>query len=154
MYEFIKSLINAGGYRLEAMGKTIERHFVRGDITDEQRVELLQLAADNADDSKEIDVVAVLADLERRIEILESAGVVVWKQGMSVAKGQTVLYPILKPADTTLRYCRYDGGRAATALSPGKIDGWVVLSGAGGAVTHTVQRDAEGNIILVPVDAE
>lgn len=154
MYEFIKSLINAGGYRLEAMERTIERHYVRGDITDNQRVELLQLAADHADDSKEIDVVAVIADLERRIEILESAGVVVWKQGMSVAKGQTVLYPILKPADTTLRYCRYDGGRSATALSPGKIDGWVILSGAGGDVTHTVQKDAGGNIILVPVGAE
>lgn len=152
MYDFIKSLIAAGGYRLEAMEKTIERHYVRGDLTEEQRVELLQLAADNADESREIDVVAVLADLERRIEVLESAGVVVWKQGMSVAKGQTVLYPILKPADTTLRYCRYDGGRSATALSPGKIDGWVILSGAGGAVTHTVQHDAEGNIILVPVE--
>lgn len=154
MYEFLKSLIAAGGYRLEAMERTIERHYVRGDLTDEQRVELLQLAADNADESKELDVVAVIADLERRIEILESAGVVVWKQGMSVSKGQTVLYAILKPADTTLRYCRYDGGRSATALSPGKIDGWVVLSGAGGAVTHKVEHDAEGNIILVPVEAE
>lgn len=154
MYEFLKSLIAAGGYRLDAMERTIERHYVRGDLTEEQRVELLQLAADNADESKELDVVAVLADLERRIEILESAGVVVWKQGMSVAKGQTVLYAILKPADTTLRYCRYDGGRSATALSPGKIDGWVILSGAGGAVTHKVEHDAEGNIILVPVDAE
>lgn len=154
MYDFIKSLILAGGYRLDAMEKTIERHYVRGDITDAQRVELLQLAADHADDSKEIDVVAVLADLERRIEILESAGVVVWKQGMSVAKGQTVLYAILKPADTTLRYCRYDGGRSSTALSPGKIDGWVILSGAGGDVTHKVEKDAEGNIILVPVNAE
>lgn len=151
MYDFIKSLILAGGYRLDAMEKTIERHYVRGDLTEAQRVELLQLAADHADESKEIDIVAVLADLERRIEVLESAGVVVWKQGMSVAKGQTVLYPILKPADTTLRYCRYDGGRSATALSPGKIDGWVILSGAGGAVTHKVEHDAEGNIILVPV---
>lgn len=154
MYDFIKSLILAGGYRLDAMEKTIERHYVRGDMTDAQRVELLQLAADNADESKEIDIVTVLADLERRIEVLESAGVVVWKQGMSVAKGQTVLYAILKPADTTLRYCRYDGGRSATALSPGKIDGWVILSGAGGAVTHRVEHDAEGNIVLVPVEAE
>lgn len=152
MYDFIKSLILSGGYKLDAMERTIERHYVRGDLTEEQRVELLQLAADHADESKEIDVVAVLADLERRIEVLESAGIVVWKQGMSVAKGQTVLYAILKPADTTLRYCRYDGGRAATALSPGKIDGWVVLSGAGGAVTHTVQKDEDGNIILVPVE--
>ena len=111
MYDFIKSLIAAGGYKLEAMERTIERHYVRGDLTEGQKVELLNFAAEHADDSKEIDLVAVLADLERRIEVLESAGVVVWKQGMSVAKGQTVLYAILKPADTTLRYCRYDGGK-------------------------------------------
>ena len=150
MYEFLKSLIAAGGYRLEAMEKTIERHYVRGDLSEEERVELLSLAADHADESKEIDVVAVLADLEKRIEVLESAGVVVWKPGMSTAKGQTVLYDIIK--EGRLRYCRYDGGRSATALSPGKIDGWVILSGAGGAVTHTVQKDAEGKIILVPVE--
>ena len=75
MYDFIKSLIAAGGYRLDAMERTIERHYVRGDLTDTQRVELLQLAADHTDESKEIDIVAVLADLERRIEVLESAGV-------------------------------------------------------------------------------
>lgn len=154
MYDFLKSLIAAGGYRLDAMERTIERHYVRGDITDAQRVELLQLAADNADDSKEIDVVAVLADLEQRVARLEAAGVVVWTSGHITAKGETVLYPILKPADTTLRYCRYDGGRASTSLAPGKINGWVVLDGAGGAVTHTVEKDSEGNIILVPVDAE
>lgn len=152
MYEFLKSLIAAGGYRLDAMERTIERHYVRGDLTEEQRVELLQLAADHADESKEIDIVAVLADLEKRIEVLESAGVKVWVSGMSTAKGQTVLYDIIK--EGRLRYCRYDGGRSATALSPGKIDGWVILSGAGGAVTHTVQHDTEGNIILVPVNAE
>ena len=150
MYDFIKSLIAAGGYRLEAMEKTIERHYVRGDLTEEQRVELLQLAADNADESKEINVLDILADLEQRVSRLESAGVVVWTSGHITAKGETVLYDILK--EGIMRYCRYDGGRSATALSPGKIDGWVILSGAGGAVTHTVQHDAEGNIILVPVE--
>lgn len=152
MYEFLKSLILAGGYRLDAMEKTIERHYVRGSLTDAEKVELLNLAADHADESKEIDVVAVLADLERRIEILESAGVVVWKSGMSTAQGQTVLYDIIK--EGKLRYCRYDGGRSATALAPGKIEGWVILSGAGGEVTHTVEKDADGNIILVPVEVE
>lgn len=152
MFDFLKSLILAGGFRLEAMEKTIERHYVRGDLTEAEKVELLDLAADHADESKEIDIVAVLADLERRIEVLESAGIVVWKQGMSTAKGQTVLYDIIH--EGRLRYCRYDGGRDATALSPGKINGWVVLSGAGGEVTHTVEKDEEGNIILVPVEPE
>lgn len=152
MYETLKSLILQGGYILQRMEQTIERHYVRGNLTEEQKADLLSLAAGNADESKEIDIVAALADLQRRIAVLESAGVVVWKSGMSTAKGQTVLYDILK--DGILRYCRYDGGRSATALSPGKIDGWVILSGAGGAVTHRVERDAEGNIILVPVEEE
>lgn len=152
MYDFIRNLILAGGYRLDAMEKTIERHYVRGDLTDAQRVELLQLAADNADESKEVDVLAVLADLEQRVARLESAGVVVWTSGHITAKGETVLYDILK--EGKLRYLRYDGGRASTTLAPGKINGWVVLDSAGGAVTHTVEKDAEGNIILAPVNAE
>ena len=152
MYETLKSLILQGGYILRRMEQTIERHYVRGNLTEEQKGELLTLAAGNTDETKEIDIVAALADLQRRIAVLESAGIVVWKSGMSTAKGQTVLYDILK--DGILRYCRYDGGRSATALSPGKIEGWVILSGAGGAVTHRVERDAEGNIILVPVEEQ
>lgn len=150
MYDFIKNLIAAGGYKLDAMEKTIERHYVRGDLTDEQRVELLQLAADNADESKEINVLDILADLEQRVARLEAAGVVVWTSGHITAKGETVLYDILK--DGKLRYLRYDGGRASTTLAPGKINGWVVLDSAGGAVTHTVEKDSGGNIILVPVE--
>lgn len=150
IYDFLKSLIAARNFKLSAMEQTIERHFCRGEITKEQEIELLNLAAENADESKEIDLVAVIADFERRISILESAGVVVWKSGMSVAKGQTVLYDILKEGQ--LRYCRYDGGRSATSLSPGKIEGWVILESAGGAVTHRVEKDEDGNIILVPVN--
>lgn len=152
MYETLKSLILQGGYILQRMEQTIERHYVRGNLTEEQKADLLSLAAEHADEAKEIDIIAVLADIENRLSVLESAGIVVWKSGMSTAKGQTVLYDILK--DGILRYCRYDGGRSATALSPGKIEGWVILSGAGGAVTHRVERDAEGQIILVPVEAQ
>lgn len=151
MYEFIKSLITAGGYRLEAMEKTIERHYVRGDLTEDQKVELLQLAADQADDNLQIDVAAILADLEQRVSVLESKGIVVWVSGMITARGQTVLYDVDK--DGTLDYCRYDGGRATTASSPGKIEGWVKTD-ASGNVTHTIEKDAQGNIILVPVEAE
>ena len=92
----------------------------------------------------------ILADLEQRVSRLESAGVVVWTSGHITAKGETVLYDILK--EGKLRDLRYDGGRASTTLAPGKINGWVVLDSAGGAVTHTVEKDSGGNIILVPVE--
>ena len=150
MKDFIESVIRTGNYILSEMEERIQKMYVLGKITAEEMAELLQMAADYADDAKQIDIAATLADLERRIEVLESAGVVVWKSGMSTAKGQTVLYDIIK--EGILRYCRYDGGRASTALSPGKIDGWVILSGAGGEITHRVEKDSEGNIILVPVN--
>ena len=152
MYEYLKSLIVLGGYKLENIEKTIERHYIKGELTEAQEVELLQLAADNADDNLQIDVAAVLADLESRIARLEAAGVVVWTNGHVTKKGETVLYDVIKEGQ--LRYCRYDGGRASTSLSPGKIDGWVVLASAGGEVTHRIEKDSEGNIILVPVNTE
>jgi hypothetical protein len=152
VFEIYKAVISTGEYRITDMEERIETVYAQGKITAEERANLIALANDSAKDTLQIDVIAKLADLEQRISVLESAGVCVWKPGMSTAKGQTVLYDIL--GDGIMRYCRYDGGCAATALSPGKIDGWVILSGAGGDVTHTVQRDSEGNIILVPVNAE
>lgn len=154
MKEFIESVIRTGNYVLSEMEERIQKMYILGKITEADMVELLNLAAEYADDTKQIDIAAILADLEKRIEVLESAGVVVWTQGHVTAKGETVLYAILKPDDMTLRYCRYDGGRASTALSPGKIDGWVVLASAGGEITHRIEKDGDGNIILVPVNEE
>jgi hypothetical protein len=150
VYEIYTNVISTGEYRLSDMEERIETIYAQGKITAEERANLLVLAADSARDSMQIDIAGKLAELEARIAVLESAGVVVWKPGMSTAKGQTVLYDILK--EGTLRYCRYDGGRASTSLSPGKIDGWVILASAGGAVTHRVEKDADGKIVLVPVE--
>lgn len=152
MKDFIESVIRTGNYVLSEMEERIQKMYVMGKISEEDMVYLLNLADENADDNKQIDVVALIADLEKRVAVLESAGVVVWVSGMVTAKGQTVLYDIEKVG--ILRYCRYDGGRASTALSPGKIDGWVVLASAGGEITHRIEKDENGNIILVPVNAE
>jgi len=152
MREFLEGIIRTGNYKLSDMEGRIYKLFAMGKLDEADVPELLGMAAEYAKDEMQIDVAATLADIERRLEVLESAGIRVWVSGMTTAKGQTVLYPILKPEDTTLRYCRYDGGRASTALSPGKIDGWVVLASAGGEVTHRVERDADGKIILVPVE--
>ena len=152
MREFLETVIKTGNYVLAQMEERIQKMYVIGKITETDMVELLEMAAEYADNDKQINIADTLADLERRIEVLESAGVVVWKQGMVTAKGQTVLYDILKEGQ--MRYCRYDGGRESTSLSPGKIDGWVILASAGGAVTHRVEHDENGQIILVPVEVE
>lgn len=152
MKEFLESVIRTGNYRLADMEARIYKLFVLGQLDETDVPELLSMAAEYAKDEKQIDIAATLADFERRLEVLESAGVKVWVSGMVTAKGQTVLYDILKEGQ--LRYLRYDGGRASTSLAPGKIDGWVVLASAGGEVTHSVQKDADGKIILVPVNEE
>lgn len=152
MKEFLKGIIRTGNYRLADMEARIYKLFALGQLDEADVPELLSMAAEYAKDEKQIDIAATLADFERRLEVLESAGVKVWVSGMVTAKGQTVLYDILKEGQ--LRYLRYDGGRASTSLAPGKIDGWVVLASAGGEITHRVEKDADGKIILVPVNEE
>ena len=152
MKDFLISILKMGNYKLADMEFRIKKLFVTGDLTEAEMVELLDMAAEYADDNYQVNVADILADLEERISRLEAAGIVVWTSGHITKKGETVLYDILKEGQ--LRYLRYDGGRASTSLAPGKITGWVVLASAGGAVTHTVEKDSEGNIILVPVEPE
>ena len=149
MKDFIESVINTGNYKLQDMENRIKKLFATGDLSEADMIYLLDLAAEKADDSKQIDIPVILADLEKRVAALESQGICVWVPGMVTLKGQTVLYDIMN--EGKMRYLRYDGGRSSTSLSPGKISGWVVLSAAGGYVTHTVEKDEDGKIILVPV---
>lgn len=149
MKSFIESIILTGNYVLSEMEERIQKMYVMGKISEEDLTYLLNLAAENADDNRQIDVAALIADLEQRVSALESKGVVVWVSGMVTAKGQTVLYDVDK--DGVLDYCRYDGGRATTVSSPGKIEGWVKTD-VNGNVTHRITKDENGQIILVPVE--
>lgn len=149
VYEIYKNVINNGDFVLSSMEEKIETVYAQDKITAEERTELLDLASNMAKPEKQIDIVAKLAELEQRIAVIEGAGVVVWTYGMSVSKGQTVLYDVLK--DGQLRYCRYDGGRSATSLAPGKIDGWVVLDSANGTVIYKIVR-VDGENTLVPIE--
>lgn len=148
IYNIFESVINGGMFVLSDMEQKIEASWIEGKITLDEKIALLALAAEKADDIKQIDILAKLADLEQRVSALESKGIVVWVAGMVTAKGQTVLYDIDK--DGALDYCRYDGGRASTSLSPGKINGWVKTD-ASGNPTHTIEKDENGDIILVPI---
>ena len=149
VYEIYRNVINGGDFVLSSMEEKIETVYAQDKISAEERTELLNLASTMAKPEKQIDIVAKLAELEARVAVIEGAGIVVWTSGMSVSRGQTVLYDVLK--DGQMRYCRYDGGRTATSLAPGKIDGWVVLASANGAITHRIVR-VDGENTLVPVE--
>lgn len=149
MKDFIKAILNQHNYVYAEMEERITKMYLMGKISAEDMAELLDLAAENANDSNEVDLVALIADLEQRVSALEAKGVKVWTSGMVVAKGQTVLYDVT--GDGVLDYCRYDGGRASTALSVGKIDGWVKTTPEG-QPTHKISKDNNGNYVLEPIN--
>ena len=151
IFDIYKSAIQLGRYNANDMEAKIESMYASDRITAEERVELLRMCDDHADDRYQLDIVAKLAELEERIARIESAGVVVWTSGHTTNKGETVMYDILK--NGVMRYCRYDGGRAYTSLSPAKIDGWVVLDGIGGNPVYKCEKDENGNVILVPIES-
>lgn len=132
MKDFIESVIRTGNYVLSEMEERIQKMYVLGKLTTAELEELLALAAENARDSMQIDVTAKLKELEDRIYVLEHPSMPdfpVWVSGYVTKKGETVQYDY--DNDGTMDLLRYDGGRAETALRPGKIDGWHVVNAQG-----------------------
>lgn len=138
IYECLHDVINRGDYNVSDMEHKIDLMFIEGKLTEEQKEELYQLASDNAKDSMQIDFVEKLKELEDRIFALEhpTEEVVypVWTAGYVTQKGEIVQYDYNN--DGVMDLLRYDGGRASTSLSPGKIDGWHVVD-ANGSILGT-----------------
>ena len=149
MYEIIKGIINSRNYNLSDLEERICKLYALGKLTDEQMEELLNLAGEQADDNKQIDVAERIADIERRLNIIESKGLVVWVNGTITAKGQTVLFDI--DNDGILDMCMYGGGRATTSSKPGNITGWYKVN-SDGVPTHTITK-VDGQIVLTPIES-
>jgi len=150
-YEILKSAIGFGGYVLTDMEQRIDRLWIEGHLTTEQRTELRTLAAESARDADQIDVVARLAELERRVYDLEHPvdQFPVWTAGYITKKGEIVRFDVT--GDGELDLCQYNGGRNETSLSIGKINGWHLLDRELNA-THDITRDAEGGYVLTPIE--
>ncbi|MBO5317563.1 MAG: hypothetical protein J6A74_03895 [Oscillospiraceae bacterium] len=73
MYDIIHRVIRAGGYKLSKVLQKIDSVWVDGDLTDQQRQQLRQLAQDGASVSGEVDILQRVLDLEQRVRILEAA---------------------------------------------------------------------------------
>ena len=150
-FQSIKTLIGFGRYVLADMEERIDRLWVEGRLTTEQRDELRTLAAEKARDADQIDVVARLAELERRVYDLEHPTDIypVWTAGHITAKGEIVRYDVTGDGEHDL--CQYNGGRTETSLSIGKINGWQMLDREL-TPTHDITRDAEGGYVLTPIE--
>lgn len=134
IFELFKESIALGNYNVSTMEAKIDRFCIEGKLTLDERAELLQMTADNAMDSMQIDIVEKLKELEDRIFALEhpveeETVYPVWVNGYVTAKGETVQYDYNN--DGVMDLLRYDGGRQSTSLRPGKIDGWHVVDANG-----------------------
>lgn len=141
MYNIINNVISGGRYVADELIEKIDTFWVQGILSTEERETLTQKAYDNARDINQIDIMKKISELELRIYALEhpqdeqDESIIeypIWENGTITEKGQIVRFDY--NGDGVYDLLRYDGGRATTSLSPGKIDGWHVV-------------DANGNIL-------
>lgn len=72
MYDVVKSVIEDGGYSLNAVLDKIDKLWVKGKLTDDQQAELIKLAQDNADPMIDIELAQTVAQLSSRLSDAEA----------------------------------------------------------------------------------
>ena len=126
---YLENYIRTGQYNFDDLSYKLDKMYIEDKLSESDRDELVNLAAERANDSAQVDIFEKLVDLEHRIVALETADFAVWESGYSTKQGETVKYDY--DGDGILDLLRYDGGRSYTTLSPGKIDGWHVVDSTG-----------------------
>lgn len=129
MKDFLKTIIMTGKFNYESMEERILKIYAMGKLTTQEMEELLDLAAEHADNAEQVDLYEKMVDLEHRVYALETADFVVWTQGYTTRKGETVKFDY--DNDGVLDLLRYDGGNQQTALKPGGVSGWHVVDSQG-----------------------
>lgn len=72
MYNIIKTVISSGSFELTDIIKKIDTVWFEGKISDEEKAELMEMAQGKANPQHSVDLVAKVADLEKRVKILET----------------------------------------------------------------------------------
>lgn len=74
MFDVAKNVIQSGNYKLTEMLDKLTTLWMEGQIDKEQRDELTQMAKQSPEARAELDVLAKLEDLDRRVAALEAGG--------------------------------------------------------------------------------
>ena len=146
----IRNYIATGDYVLESIEGRINQLWVEGKLTDDERAQLLALAAENAKDVFQTNVLERLAKVEQDIYELKFPTDIypIYERGQTSIKGQ--IYRADVTGDGEYDLVRYDGGRASTSLSIGKIEGWHMLDRELNVIA-TISKDADGNYVITPI---
>lgn len=147
----IRNYIATGDYVLESIEGRINTFWVEGKLSDDERAELLNLAAKYAKDVLNTNVLDRLAALELRVYNLENPvdQFPIYERGQTSIKGQ--VYRADVTGDGEYDLVRYDGGRQSTSLSIGKIEGWHMLDRELNVIA-TITRDADGGYVISPIE--
>lgn len=148
--QHLRTVIQTGDYALDDLCDRIDALWVEGRIDATLRAELKQLAAEQARDGLDA-VVKAVQMLEARVLKLEDEQYAIWTQGYTTTKGEIVRFDATGDGEYDL--CLYDGGRATTSIGVGRINGWFLLDRSL-TRTHTITRDADGGIVITPIEAE
>lgn len=140
MYDYIKDFLSKGNYNYDETVLKIKRLYLLGDITEEQLTELLAMAAECAKDAVQVDLFAMVVDLQHRVRALETKDFPVWTKGYVTAKNEIVKFDI--DGDGEYELCMYAGGRDNTTLAVGQINGWYLVT-PDGTKTHTLKRNED-----------
>jgi len=127
---YLTGFISLGNYNLEELAFKLDKLYIEGKISGEDRDELIMLATEKASDVAQVDLYEKVVELEHRIYALETKEepedvIPIWVAGYTTQKGEVVKFDYDKDGEYDL--LRYDGERSSTALRPGKIDGWHVV---------------------------
>lgn len=71
MYRIIKNVIDQGNFELSDMLNKIDTFWIKGNTTEEQRTELIELAQSKAKPQNSIDIMQKLEEMDQRIKTLE-----------------------------------------------------------------------------------
>lgn len=72
MYNIIKTVIESGSFELTDIIRKIDSVWFEGKITDEEKAELVEMAQGKANPQHSMDLYAKVADLDKRVKILEA----------------------------------------------------------------------------------
>lgn len=73
MYHILKAVILARGFELKSMLSKINNFWAEGSISESERKDLIELAQENAHIKNEVDILAKLEEMDKRLKALEEA---------------------------------------------------------------------------------
>ena len=140
MYEYVKNYLSTSDYNYDDVEDRIKKLYASCDLTEAEKDELLALAAEKVNNAAQVDLFAMVVDLQHRVRALETKDFPVWTKGYVTNKNEIVKFDI--DGDGEYELCMYAGSRDNTTLAVGQINGWYLVN-PDGTKTHKLKRNED-----------